>query len=376
LTSSAAQDETSGVSKCISALWGAVTAILKALMFADRILKHRVPTLMCVAGIGIFLCAGAYALPGRKKKEAVEYGTGLIVNLDLNGDEVTRVVGEVVQNGIIRGSKEYSKDEYIVGAAAAKSTSVFPEWTEGGNVFYKQKLKAIDPLNFKDSNDSGTLAVRYVIQPQGKSTLLRIDAIFMEEFRRTKHPSNGSVESAEYKDIQDRLDAIETAKKQAIEEENRRQEQLARKQNLGWSDTAAAPAELNTPAPKTAPAPSQPAAVSSQASAEPGGSLVQRSDVAPSTQMTQQPDQPVEAALQPGETLEQHIANLRHQVERLVKPPGAPLKAAPFHNASTVKVLKPGTEVLVLIDTPYWYGIETHDGEHGWIPREQLEQVQ
>jgi len=46
--------------------------------------------------------------------------------------------------------------------------------------------------------------VRYVIQPQGeKNTVLRIDALFEEDFRHTVHQSDGSVESAEYKDIRE-----------------------------------------------------------------------------------------------------------------------------------------------------------------------------
>jgi hypothetical protein len=78
---------------------------------------------------------------------------------------------------------------------------------------------------------------------------------------------------------------------------------------------------------------------------------------------------------QPAQSLEQHVAELRQQVERLVKKPGAPLKSAPFHTASTLKSLEPGVEVLILISTPYWVGVETHDGQHGWIRRDQLEQV-
>ena len=85
--------------------------------------------------------------------------------------------------------------------------------------------------------------------------------------------------------------------------------------------------------------------------------------------------QPSSASEQPAESLEQHVAALRRQVERLVKKPGAPLKSAPFHTASTLKSLEPGVEVLILISTPYWYGVETHDGQHGWIRRDQLEQV-
>jgi hypothetical protein len=76
-----------------------------------------------------------------------------------------------------------------------------------------------------------------------------------------------------------------------------------------------------------------------------------------------------------GISLEQHVADLRRQIERLVKAPGAPLKSAPFHTASTMKSLEPGTEVLILILTPYWYGVETNDGQHGWLRRDQLEEL-
>ena len=76
----------------------------------------------------------------------------------------------------------------------------------------------------------------------------------------------------------------------------------------------------------------------------------------------------------PVQNLEDHVKELRKQVERLVKAPGAPLKSAPFHTASTLQSLTPGTEVLILISTPYWYGVETHEGQHGWMQRDELEQ--
>jgi len=72
-------------------------------------------------------------------------------------------------------------------------------------------------------------------------------------------------------------------------------------------------------------------------------------------------------------TLEQHVQDLRRQVQRLVKSPGAPLKSAPFHTATTLQSLSTGTEVLVVISTTYWLGVETHDGQHGWILRDELE---
>lgn len=277
-----------------------------------------------------------------RDKHREEYGAGFIVNVPLPVDEVSQAVEDVAGNGIIRGTKEYNKDEYIAGATSATSTTVFPAWTEQGKVFYKVRKPAINPWNFKDSNDVGTLAVRYVIQPQGdKNTVLRIDALFVEDFRRTIHQSNGSVESSEYKAIQDHLTAMELLKKETEEALKVKREHNTKK-DFGMSNETEL---LSTPdttgesssrdASSTAPAP------------------------APYTD--------------PNQTPEQHLAELRREVQRLVKKPGAPLKSAPFHTASTLKSLDPGTEVLVVIVTPYWLGVETHEGQHGWIRRDQLE---
>ena len=73
------------------------------------------------------------------------------------------------------------------------------------------------------------------------------------------------------------------------------------------------------------------------------------------------------------QTLEQKVQDLRRQVERVIKAPGATLKSAPFHTATTLKSLETGSEVVILISTPYWFGVETQDGQHGWVNRQQLE---
>src|ERR1700722_17952254 len=165
----------------------------------------------------LIFCLATLPLLAREK-DATPYGMGLIVNVPFPENEVAQVVQEVIQNGIIRGTKEYNKDEYISDATPVTSTRVFPQWTEGGKVFYKVRLKALDPRNFKNSSDVGTLAVRYVVQPQGeKNTVLHIDARFVEDFRHSSHPSNGSVESAEYKDIHDHLEQIEVVKAETVE---------------------------------------------------------------------------------------------------------------------------------------------------------------
>ncbi len=166
----------------------------------------RTPRFQWSACIFLFalLCASALA----REKNSVQYGVGLIVNIPSPVAEVTEAVTDVVGNGIIRGSKEYIKDEYLSGAVAASTSSFFTAWKDPGKVFYKVRKATINPWNFKDSADVGTVAVRYIVQPQGENnSILRIDAVYVEDWKRTVHPSNGSVESSEYKDIQDHPDS-------------------------------------------------------------------------------------------------------------------------------------------------------------------------
>jgi hypothetical protein len=303
----------------------------------------------------VLLCMFVPSLQARDKNK-LSYGDGLIVNVPFAEADVEQVVQEIVQSGIIRGTKEYNKDEYVTGAKPAASTHAFPPWTEGGKVFYKVRLQTLDPRNFKDSGDLGTLAVRYVLQPQGdKNTVLRINAIFVEDFRHIVHPSNGSVEGSEYKDIRDHLETIAVMRQQNTEAEKERQQGLLKKQNQGATVASAPPV---VPAVRTAmpnDGASNDAAVARQAAATPAPAM----------------PAPVEQAS--GQMLEQHVQDLRRQVERLVKAPGAPLKSAPFHTASILSPLPAGTEVLIVIATPYWYGVETREGQHGWMSRDDLE---
>jgi len=291
----------------------------------------------------MFCLAASVSNLAAREKDTTQYGAGFIINLPFPVAEVSQVVQEIVQNGIIRGSKEYNKDEFISGAEVATSTRVFPAWTEGGKVFYKVRFKALDPRNFKDSGDVGTLAVRYVVQAQDdKHTVLRIDARFVEDFRHVGHASNGSVESAEYKDIHDHLDSIELMKTEAAEAEKKNQESSSKKQEAALTDV-------------------------------PGEASIKPTPTAQASQTPPNPPQSLEATSPVG--LEQRVHDLKHQVERIVKPPGAPLKSAPFHSASTLQALPSGVEVLIVITTPYWLGVETHDGQHGWVLRDELEML-
>ena len=272
----------------------------------------------------ILWCSIVATLPLHARGKSAEgYGMGLSVSVPASEQELVQAVQDVVSDGIIQGSKEYNKDEYVSGAEAADSSPVFPKWVGPGLVFYKVRQNALDPRNFKDSGDSGTLAVRYVVQHgDDKNTVLKIDAIFVDDFHRRPHLSNGSVEAAEYAAIQDHIATMHLQKQHAADQEQLRQQELAAK-------------ELER----------------------------------------KRKQQQLEAAVAsaPGESLELHVQKLRREVERLVKSPGGRLRSAPFRSASSLKALPPGTKVVILISTPYWYGVETEDGQHGWLHRSELE---
>jgi len=251
---------------------------------------------------------------------------GLSVSVPAPESEVLQAVQDVVADGIIQGSKEYNKDEYISGAEAAESTTVFPEWEGAGRAFYKVRQNAIDPRNFKDAGDSGTLAVRYIVQHgDDKSTILKIDAVYVDDMHRRAHPSNGSVEAAEYAAIQDHIATMHLGKQRAAEEEQRRKQ-----------EQAASEFEQN------------------------------RKQQQKESALSQAAD----------ETLQQYAQRLRREAERRIKSPGTQLKSAPFTSASTIVSLAAGERVVILITTAYWLGVETEAGQHGWIHRSQLELVQ
>jgi hypothetical protein len=224
--------------------------------------------------------------------------------------------------------------------------------------------------------------VRYVLKDQGgKNTILRIDALYQEDFRKVVHQSNGSVETAEYKDIQERVGAIEVMKKQNVEAVNERREKLEKKQasSSSQAEAGAWPVPQSEQPPVAAPveshqdaAPSGTAQVASQSMPEQSQAVQNE----PNQDLPSQslPSQSVPASAASGQSLEEHVKDLRRQLERQVKDPGAPLKSAPFHTASTLQSLPTGTEVLILVSTPYWYGVETHDGQHGWMMRDDLVQ--
>ncbi len=260
-----------------------------------------------------------------EKKPAAGYFQGINVTVPASEEELVAAVREVTDNGTIKGTKEYNQDEYIAGAETAESTTVFPPWNGNGQVFYKIRKNALDPRNFKDGGDSGTVAVRYVVRHvDAQNTNLQIDALYVDDFHHRSHTSNGSVESAEYTEIQDHLAKAQLRKQEALAEQQRKQREAAAKE----------------------------------------------------AQLQRQREQlELMLARQPSESAEQQVQRLRREAERIVSSSGAQLKSAPFHSASRIADLSPGAHVVVEIVTRYWYGVETQDGQRGWLPGSSLERL-
>lgn len=287
---------------------------------------HRRFPAHLVLCILLFLSAVVTA-HGREHKKNEDYGQGFSTEISASEADVLEAIKAVINNGTIQGSQEYTKDKFIDKADSAESSPLFSAWDGRGKVFYKVREKVLAPTNFQASNDEGTLAVRYIVQSKDASrTILRIDAIFVEDFRRVSHLSDGSVENAEFREIQDRVDAIQLDRKQTQDAARRRDEEVARK------------------------------ALEQQRQLEEAGALA--------------------AAEGSSDNLEEQVHNLRRLLERVIKSPGGDLKSAPFHSASTLKSLPAGSDVVILIVTSYWYGVETEDGAHGWVHRSQLEPLQ
>jgi hypothetical protein len=249
---------------------------------------------------------------------------GLVTEFSATLDDVLQALHEVLQDQIIHGTYMFEKEKTLTGATAAESTPLFDPWREDGKAFYKIRTDVIAPRHFRESADQGTIAIRYIVTAVSpERTRLRIDAIFVETARRAAHASDGTVESSEFKIIQEHVQAVQNARQEAADAQRRRESMDLEKQTI----------------------------------------------------IRQNEDETARlaAAESSARDLQQRVDALRHQIERRIKAPGASLKAAPFRSAADVAPLAAYTDIVIVIVTPRWYGVETPDGQRGWLPQDQLE---
>jgi len=238
--------------------------------------------------------------------------------------DVRQAVLSVQKDHIIHGTLIFDKEPTLTGAEAVDSTPVFDPWQGPGEVHYKIRLNAIAPRHFLESGDQGTIGVRYIIIPVTEDrTRVKVDAVYVESSHKMVHPSDGTVEKSEIKEIKDALDSLQQAAMDAADARRR--------------------------------------AVSAE--------LVRQSYA----RQREDESNRLSNAQSSEKEMEQEIVTMRHELERRVKAPGADLKAAPFQSAANLKTLSAYSEVVVLIVTPHWLGVETPEGQHGWLPFDQLE---
>lgn len=238
--------------------------------------------------------------------------------------DVRQAVLSVQRDHIIHGTLVFDKEPTLTGAEAIDATPLFDPWQGPGEVYYKIRAEAIAPRHFLDSADQGTIGVRYAIIPVTEDrTRVKVDSVYIESARKTIHPSDGSVEKSEMNEIKDALDSLQQAAMEAAD---------ARRRAL---------------------------------SAE----LVKQSYA----RQRDEESNRVNNAQTTEKQMQQEIASLRHELQRRVKAPGADLKAAPFQSAANLKTLSASAEVVILIVTPHWLGVETPEGQRGWLPVEKLE---
>ena len=287
---------------------------------------RMIQTFRRTAPLGALITLALCVLPCPRGDAQQLTTPGLTQEFNGSIDEVRTAVLDVVRDHIVHGTKMFDREPTLNGAEATDSTPLFPPWTGPGEVFFKVRPDAIAPRHFEDPADKGTIGVRYVIIPVNEErTRVHVDAVYTEDARRRVHASDGTVEKSELKEIKDQLEADQEATQQAADAKRRAK------------------------------------------SAE----LVHQSYV------RQRDDETTRLAnAQSAEKeLQGEVNALHHELERRVKAPGVDLKAAPFQAAATLKTLAAYSEVVVLIVTPHWLGVETPEGQRGWIPDEHLEQL-
>jgi hypothetical protein len=272
---------------------------------------RRISTVLVALAI-LTVSTAAQLLHDPRRKNTV----GFSVELNTPPETVARIVQAVAADSVIRGSSIYAKDTEIDDADYAKTSKVFLDPPGNGQVFYKVKTRALSPTHFPGDEDMGTVTVRYIVETiSAERARLRIDAIFVQEAPKTRYPSDGSIESAEYAEILKQLKALDpaTGVRRRPAQESPVQQSAGLQNTLAEEQTRLADARASE------------------------------------------------------QKLQERIKKLQFDTMGRVKSAGVPLKASPYEHSSTILMLEKGAEVTVTTTTKYWYRIRTAKGDEGWI---------
>ena len=256
---------------------------------------------------------------------------------------------------MIRGTWQYRGTKELDGAKPAETSRAFRSWSGQGTVLYKVRPDTLAPEHFFESADQGTVVVRYIVAPVSPNvTRLQIDATFDEDDHHRSHPSDGDVENAEFAAISDQLKGI-----------GHDQQPTADAKQPG--DGTQKPAEaLNAEAKE----------LGNLGQKNPGTVTPQQQQEEQRTNLQSElhkENARLQATTERGQLLQKEIEDLQRQRSARVKSAKADLKAEPYNQSKTLQSLSHGDTVLVLLQTPGWYRVQTLKGDQGWVYRLMLE---
>jgi Bacterial SH3 domain len=307
--------------------------------------------LACATFLSIlFLCNLCYS---RSRDTA---GASFSIDLDKPFAEVLSAVSDVAHSGSIKGTFEYRDEEQLNGSQFEEKSQLFPVWSGPGKVLYKVRAKALSPSHFLNSNDVGTVAVRYVVQELSpNSTRLFIDAVFIENARHHGHPSDGYVETCEFGEIGKRL-----------KDRDQLQTQVAAGEQFTPAHESSSRSDA---APENEPSTVKPAAASGPAPVE----VVDSAKLADLQRVIGEQRKLLASESANLDQLEARARQLRTSEFVRVGADRAELKSLPYAHARVVEALTKGQEVTVLAKSAYWYQVRAEDGKEGWISHAFLE---
>ena len=298
------------------------------------------------------LCCGVLVLCGVSAARQTG-AASFTIEVDKPYDEVVAVVAEVAHSSVIKGTFEYRDEEQLTGAEFAEKLGFFPAPTGSGKVFYKLRKKALSPAHFINSNDVGTVAVRYVVDKStANTTQLIIDAVFVENGRHHWHASDGYVETCEFAEIGKRFEEYE---------------QLRAEGGSGSSSSSSSSSRESSSRGERAGA-ERPVTKNAAMVVEADDPQTRDLERVIAEQRTQ-----LQAEQAQFEQLEAQARQLRTAEYVRVSAERAELRALPYMHARVVEALKQGQEVTVLARSHAWDEVRAEDGQQGWVAHTLLE---
>jgi hypothetical protein len=273
--------------------------------------------------IGLLILASALSLGAAHVRKHQQWGAELSVDMDSPYDRLLKIVQEVSEDGVIRGTWQYKGTKELDGAKASQTAVGFEPWKGQGVVLYKIQPDTLAPEHFYETGDQGVVEVRYVVEPAGANLChLHIAAVFATNGGHRVHPSDGAVEDAEFSEISQKLQDLQD------QERKEKEDAIAKQQEIRSDELRA---------------------------------------------QLEQDRAKLNATVAREQQLEREVKGLEQGQPARVRTESADLKAAPYNQSKTIRLLARDETVTVTEQTRHWYRVQTGSGERGWVYRLMVE---